>query len=37
MLDYQGKLGDPEMEKKLRKKIQKYKALVEDLQVMALQ
>ena len=32
ILDYQSKQGDPEVEKKLRKKIQKYKALVGDLQ-----
>ncbi len=32
MLEYQSKLGDPEMEKKLKKQLRKYKALLEDTQ-----
>ncbi len=31
-MEYQSKQADPEMEKKLKKKVQKYKALVMDLQ-----
>ncbi len=32
MLEYQGKLGDPETEKKLKRQVRKYKALLEDTQ-----
>jgi len=32
MLDYQSKLGDPETEKKLKRQLKKYKALLEDTQ-----
>lgn len=32
MLEYQGKMGDPENEKKMKKQIRKYKALLEDTQ-----
>ncbi len=32
MLDYQNKLGDPEMEKKLKRQLKKFKALLEDTQ-----
>ena len=31
MLEYQSKLGDPEVEKKLRNKVRKYKTLLQDL------
>lgn len=33
MLEYQSKLGDLETEKKLKKQVRKYKALLEDTQV----
>lgn len=32
MLEYQSKMGDPEAEKKLKKQLRKYKALLEDTQ-----
>lgn len=32
MLEYQSKLGDPDTEKKLKKQLRKYKALLEDTQ-----
>ena len=32
MLEYQSKLGDPETEKKLKRQVRKYKALLEDTQ-----
>ena len=32
LLDYQGRLGDPETEKKLKRQLKKYKALLEDTQ-----
>lgn len=31
LLEYQSKLGDPEVEKKLRNKVRKYKTLLQDL------
>jgi len=31
LLEYQSKLGDPEVEKKLRNKVRKYKTLIQDL------
>ena len=30
MLDYQSRMGDPETEKKLKRQVKKYKALLED-------
>ena len=32
LIEFQSKMADPEMEKKLRKQVKKYKALLEDAQ-----
>lgn len=32
MLDYQSRIGDPDTEKKLKRQLKKYKALLEDTQ-----